>query len=162
PTNTISLAVFATMTQLAVPGSPDYVKLVLTLALLVGLLQLAMGAARLGALVNFISHTVVVGFTAGAGLLIIAAQLKNFFGVPVPAGLGFFETLGAFLQHVREIDPGITLTGAATLAVAIAGKRFLRRIPYMIVAMIAGSLVGYALVTSGAFHVPTVGALPSG
>jgi SulP family sulfate permease len=162
PTNAMSLVVFATMAPLAAPGSDDYVKLVLTLALLVGLLQLAMGIARLGALVNFISHTVVVGFTAGAGLLIIAAQLRNFFGVPVPAGLGFFETLGAFLQRLREIDPGITLTGAATLAVAIAGKRFLHRIPYMIVAMIAGSLVGYALVTSGTFHVPTVGALPSG
>jgi SulP family sulfate permease len=58
--------------------------------------------------------------------------------------------------------PGITITGLATLAVAIVGKRFLRRIPYMIVAMIAGSLVGYALLRSGTFHVPTVGALPSG
>jgi len=162
PTNAMSLVVFATMAPLAVPGSDDYVKLVLTLALMVGLLQLAMGIARLGALVNFISHTVVVGFTSGAGLLIIAAQLKNFFGVPVPAGLGFFETVGAFLQRVREIDPGITITGVATLAVAIIGKRFLRRIPYMIVAMIAGSVVGYVLVRSGTFHVPTVGALPSG
>ena len=162
PTNAMSLVVFATMAPLAAPGSGDYVTLVLTLALMVGLLQLAMGIARLGALVNFISHTVVVGFTSGAGLLIIAAQLRNFFGVPVPAGLGFFETVGAFLQRVHEIDPGITITGVATLAVAIAGKRFLRRIPYMIVAMIAGSLVGYALLRSGTFHVPTVGALPSG
>ena len=67
PTNAISLVVFATMAPLAVPGSAAYVELVLTLALLVGLLQLAMGVARLGALVNFISHTVVIGFTAGAG-----------------------------------------------------------------------------------------------
>jgi SulP family sulfate permease len=162
PTNAMSLVVFATMAPLAAPGSDDYVTLVLTLAFIVGLLQLGMGIARLGALVNFISHTVVVGFTSGAGLLIIAAQLKNFFGVPVPAGLGFFETLAAFVQNAGQIDPGITITGAATLAVAVAGKRFLRRIPYMIVAMIAGSFVGYALVTTGAFDVPTVGALPSG
>jgi SulP family sulfate permease len=162
PTNAMSLVVFATMAPLAAPGSDDYVKLVLTLAFIVGLLQLGMGIARLGALVNFISHTVVVGFTSGAGLLIIAAQLRNFFGVPVPAGLGFFETLAAFLQHIHVVDPGITITGAATLAVAIVCKRYLRRIPYMIVAMIAGSLVGYVLVTSGTFQVPTVGALPSG
>jgi len=162
PTNAMSLVVFATMAPLAAPGSDDYVTLVLTLAFIVGLMQLGMGVARLGALVNFISHTVVVGFTSGAGLLIIAAQLRNFFGVPVPAGLGFFETLAAFLQNVGKVDPGITITGVATLAVAIVGKRFLRRIPYMIVAMIAGSFVGYALVTSGTFHVPTVGALPSG
>jgi SulP family sulfate permease len=93
PTNAIALVVFATMTPLASPGTDPYFELVLTLALLVGLLQFAMGIARLGALVNFISHTVVVGFTAGAGLLIIAAQLKNFFGVPIPSGTGFFEAL---------------------------------------------------------------------
>jgi SulP family sulfate permease len=92
----------------------------------------------------------------------IAAQLKNFFGVPVPAGLGFFETLGAFVQRAGQIDPGITITAVATLAVAMVGKRFLRRIPYMIVAMIAGSLVGYALVNSNMFHVPTVGSIAIG
>jgi SulP family sulfate permease len=48
---------------LALPGSPDYITLVLTLCLLVGAIQLAMGLARLGTLVDFISHTVVVGFT---------------------------------------------------------------------------------------------------
>ncbi len=68
------------------PGSPAYIELVLTLALLVGLLQLAMGIARLGTLVNFISHTVIVGFTAGAGLLIIAAQLRTSSAIPIPAG----------------------------------------------------------------------------
>ena len=62
PTNAISLVVFATMAPLAAPGSASYIELVLTLALLVGLLQLGMGVARLGALVNFISHTVVDRF----------------------------------------------------------------------------------------------------
>ncbi|MCX7180786.1 MAG: SulP family inorganic anion transporter, partial [Proteobacteria bacterium] len=84
PTNAISLVVFATMSSLAEPGSADYVSLVLTLTFMVGLMQLAMGLARLGTLVNFISHTVVIGFTAGAALLIIASQVKNFFGIHVP------------------------------------------------------------------------------
>src|SRR4051812_33312286 len=76
PTNTLSLAIFATMAPLAEPGTPAYIKLVLTLALLIGLLQFVMGIARLGTLVNFISHTVVVGFTAGAGVLIIGSQIR--------------------------------------------------------------------------------------
>ena len=69
PTNAISLVVFATMSSVAEPGSAEYVSLVLTLTFMVGLMQLAMGMARLGTLVNFISHTVVIGFTAGAALL---------------------------------------------------------------------------------------------
>ena len=162
PTNAISLVVFATMAPLAMPGTAPYIELVLTLALLVGLLQFGMGVARLGALVNFISHTVVIGFTAGAGLLIIAAQLGNFFGVPIPSGTGFFATLKFFARHVASLDPWITATGATTLAVAIVAKRFLPRIPYMIVAMIVGSLFGFALVASGTANVPVVGALPFG
>jgi SulP family sulfate permease len=162
PTNTISLAVFATIAPLAAPGSPDYIRLVLTLTLLVGLIQVVMGVARLGALVNFISHTVIVGFTAGAALLIIAAQLHNFSGVPVPSGAGFFESLRDFARHLASTDPWVLATAMFTLVAAVAAKRLVPRMPYMIVAMLAGSLFGYALAYTGAAHVPTIGALPSG
>jgi sulfate permease, SulP family len=162
PTNAIALVVFATMSPLATPGTDIYIELVLTLALVVGLLQFAMGIARLGALVDFISHTVVIGFTAGAGFLIIAAQIKNFFGVPIPSGTRFFETLALFARRTADVDPWIAATGGATLVVALAAKRFVPRIPYMVIAMIAGSLFGYALLATGTASVPVVGALPSG
>lgn len=84
PTNATSLMVFATVSALAVPFSPTYVALVLTLNLMVGLIKLGLGVARLGSLVNFISTAVVIGFTAGAGLLIIGARPRNFFGIDVP------------------------------------------------------------------------------
>src|SRR5678815_4615872 len=76
PTNAASLVVFATVGTLAPPFSGAYIGRVLTLNLMIGLLKLGLGLARLGTLVNFISTTVVVGFTAGAGLLIISAQLR--------------------------------------------------------------------------------------
>ena len=161
PTNALSLVVFATVAPLALPRSDDYIALVLTLTLIVGLMQLAMGVARLGALVNFISHTVIVGFTAGAGLLIVAAQLPNFFGVH-GGGNGFFESLHAFARNVATIDPWITATGGVTLVVAIIAKQTLRRVPYMIVAMVAGSAFAYVLAQSEFANVPTAGALPSG
>ena len=67
-----------------------------------------MGFARLGALVNFISHTVVVGFTAGAGLLIIVAQLQNFTGVPVSTGSGASSpACAASHSDLGSIDPWI-------------------------------------------------------
>jgi SulP family sulfate permease len=81
PTTAASVVLFSSLSLLAVPGSPDYVALALTLTFMVGVLELALGLARMGALVNFISHSVVVGFTAGAALLIAAKQLKHFFGV---------------------------------------------------------------------------------
>ena len=63
PTNAVSLFVFATVAPLAAPGSQQYIALVITLSFMAGVLMLAMGLARLGRLVNFVSHTVVVGFT---------------------------------------------------------------------------------------------------
>jgi len=88
PTNAVSLFVFATVSPLAAPGSGEYISLVLTLSFMAGAMMLAMGMLRLGRLVNFISHTVVVGFTAGAGTLIFAAQLRNEVASAESAALG--------------------------------------------------------------------------
>ena len=164
PTNAISLVVFATMTQLAEPGSAKYINLVLMLTFLVGVTQLVAGLARLGVLVNFISHTVVVGFTAGAALLIIASQLRNFFGVPVPAGTSFFETLHAFGAGIDDIQAATLLVALLTLAAGIAARRWLPRVPYMIVAMLAGALAGYAINRwhpLGGASIRVLGALPA-
>lgn len=164
PTNAVSLVVVATLASLAVPGSPEYVTLALTLSFLCGAMMLAMGLARLGVLANFISHTVVVGFTAGAALLIVASQLGNFFGLDLPRGASFLGTLRAFLAHVAELDPRAVLVGAATLAAGLLARRLAPKIPYMIVAMIAGSLVALALdrvLGETASAIRTLGALPS-
>ncbi len=164
PTNAISLVVLAAMTQLAEPGSAKYINLVLVLTFLVGATQLVAGLARLGVLVNFISHTVVVAFTAGAALLIIASQLRNFFGVPVPAGTSFFETLHAFTAGADEIQTTTLLVGVITLAAGIASRRWLPRVPYMIVAMFAGALAGYAINrwhSAGSASIKVLGALPA-
>jgi len=145
PTNAISLVVFATMAPLAEPGSPQYVSLVLTLSFVVGLIQLAMGLARLGVVVNFISHTVVVGFTAGAAALIVASQLHNFFGLEIPAGTSFFHKVREFAARAGEAEPYTVLVGTITLAAGMAARRWLPRLPYMIVAMVAGGIAGYTL-----------------
>ena len=162
PTNALSLVVFATIAPLAIPRTDEYVTLVLTLTLMVGLMQLAMGVARLGSLVNFISHTVIVGFTAGAALLIFASQLPHFFGVPAGRGANFFESLHGFVAHVGNVDVAVTATAAVTLGVAIVARQTFRRVPYMIVAMLVGSGFAYVLSHSGFAAVPTAGALPSG
>ncbi len=145
PTNAISLVVFATMSPLAEPGSAPYVRLVLTLTFMVGIMQLALGMARLGTLVNFISHSVVVGFTAGAALLIMTTQVRNFLGIDVPHGAIFFRVIGALFTHAAEIKPYVVVVGLVTLLSGLAARKWKPRIPYMIVAMLAGSLSAFAL-----------------
>lgn len=105
PTTAASVVLFSALSTLATPGTFDYVSLALTLTFMVGVLELALGLARMGALVNFISHSVVVGFTAGAALLIATKQLKNFFGVTMDSSGHFHDILITFGDPYRRDQP---------------------------------------------------------
>ena len=144
PTNVISIFVFSSVSVLAVPGSDDYIRLVLALTFLAGAMQLAMGLARLGTLVNFISHTVIVGFTAGAACLIVTAQLRDFFGVELPRA-SLPQVWSHFVLHLDVINPYATAVGLATLATAAVSRKLFPRFPYMITAMLAGTGAAFAL-----------------
>lgn len=164
PTTAASVVLFSSLSLLAVPGTPEYVTLALTLTFMVGVLELGLGLARMGALVNFISHSVVVGFTAGAALLIAAKQLKHFFGLEMDSGGHLHEILIEFGQHAGSINPYASAVAAFTLALGIIVKRWLPRIPYLIAAMLGGSLLALALdAWFGAERtgIATVGALPA-
>jgi sulfate permease, SulP family len=161
PTNATSLMVFATVSALAAPFTPTYVALVLTLNLMVGLMKLGLGVARLGSLVNFISTSVVIGFTAGAGLLIIGAQLRNFFGIDVPQEASFIAGIRDVVTHLGETRPPVLAVGVFTLVAALAGRRWFPRVPYMLTGIVLGALLAYLLSLLGIANVPTIGALPS-
>lgn len=162
PTTAASIVMFSVLAPHAEPGSAEYVRLALTLTFLVGVVQLAMGFARLGTLVNFISHSVVTGFTAGAAILIASNQLSHFTGLNIPRGASFAATWGQLFTHPQDIVPGIFATGLATLLLGVAVRRWLPRWPYMIVAMLGGGLFAWGLEWwQAALAVPMVGALPA-
>ncbi|WP_087448391.1 SulP family inorganic anion transporter [Sulfuriferula sp. AH1] len=144
PTTAISIAVFASVSPFAEPGSAHYISLVLTLTFLAGLFQLIMGLARMGALVNFISHTVVIGFTAGAAVLIAGSQIKHFLGLQMPRGLPFYEILHQVYAQFSSINPYVTAVGAVTLVSGIVLKKLMPKM-YMILAMVIGSVVAIVI-----------------
>ncbi len=139
PTTAASIIMFASLSGMAAPGSEQYVALAITLAFMVGALQLRMGLVRLGALVNFISHSVIVGFTAGAACLIAAKQAKDFLGIEIPEGGHLLNTLEFLWQHWNDLHPLVMLVGVVTLLTGILAQRRLGGMS-MIAAMIAGSL----------------------
>ena len=164
PTTAISIAVFAAMSPLAEPGSPQFVSMVLTLTFFTGLFQLILGLARMGVLVNFISHTVVIGFTAGAALLIAASQVKSFFGIAIERGAHFHVVIEQLFLQIGNLNPYVTTVGVVTLATGILARKFLPKFPYMIVAMVVGSVVAYFINMEFGVEVTkikTVGALPA-
>ena len=132
---------------------------------MIGLIKLGLGVARLGALVNFISTTVVIGFTAGAGLLIIAAQLQQLLRAStVPQQPSFVGAISVF-RDARPRDESMRRARSAsvTLVAALAGaSAWLPRVPYLLTGdgrRAASSPMSLARL--GVAHVATIGALPS-
>ncbi len=163
PTTAASIVLFSALSVYAEPGTVDYVTLALTMTFMVGVLELALGLARMGALVNFISHSVIIGFTAGAAILIAAKQLKNFFGITVERGGHLHEILYQFWQQIPSINLYVMGVALITLLSGLAVKRWFPRFPYMIAAMLIGSTAAavlnslFGLAVTG---IETVGALP--
>ncbi|MDD5058135.1 MAG: SulP family inorganic anion transporter [Sideroxydans sp.] len=164
PTTAISIAVFAAISPFAEPGSQQFISMVLTLTFLTGVFQLILGLARMGVLVNFISHTVVIGFTAGAAVLIAASQIKNFLGINIVRGAPFHVVIEQTVAQIGSINFYVLFVGSITLATGILSKRMLPKLPYMIVAMVVGSVVAFLVNREfgvDVTHIKTVGALPS-
>jgi SulP family sulfate permease len=132
----------------------------------VGVFQLVLGLARLGTLANFVSHTVVVGFTAGAAVLIAASQVKNFFGVSIPRGVATHEVLLALGRQIGDINPYITAVALATMLASAVVRHWVPRLPHLIAAMLTGSVTAAALnqAFGGAERtgIATIGALKVG
>jgi SulP family sulfate permease len=124
PVAMVSLLVATSVGQVAEAGSTDYIAAALALALMIGLIQVAMGVVRLGFLVNFLSHAVIVGFTNAAALVIGASQFKHLLGVKIPSSESFFETLFHLVRAIPETN-GVTLgLGLGSMAVLLFfGKR---------------------------------------
>lgn len=161
PTTAASVVLFSALSGFAEPGSAQYVQLALTLALMVGLIQLTLGVLKFGTIVNFISHSVVIGFTAGAGVLIILNQVRSFFGLNIPRGSGPGEIMLYLATHFSEISWAAVAVGGITLASGLIARRLWPKIPYMIVAIAIGSLMALALSLVASLNVATVGALPA-
>jgi SulP family sulfate permease len=161
PTTANSLVIFAALSPIAVPGTPEYLSLALVITFMVGLIQLGFGLARLGVFVNFVSHTVVVGFTTGAAILIANSQLKNISGIVIPNGLSAVETLYVVWEKFDTANFQVFSVAAIAFLVALIIKTLNSRLPYLIGGLLAGSGVA-ALLGGAAVGIKFVGAIPRG
>jgi len=153
PANAISLTTMALITPLAIPESSQYVAYVLTLSFLVGALQLTLGISKVGKWVEKIPHSVIVGFTVGAAILIINSQLGTLLGVSVPRGKNVIETMttvtNALLQNQWQLTaPVLVLLTLITIRIWRPLNRY---IPAMLVAVIFGSVAALMMETSFPF-----------
>ncbi len=159
PTAAISIVVFSALNGYAEPGSAEFLGLVLTLTFLAGVFQLLFGLARMGSLVNFVSHTVVIGFTTGAAILIATSQLKYVLGFHIPRGESFIHTWMDMFQQIHEINYYILSVATVTMITGLLTRKFFPRMPYLLIGMVAGGLFNL-LINGEPRGVELVGAIP--
>ena len=129
-------------------------------ALLVAALAFIAWLIRAGAVLNFVSETVLVGFKCGIALVLTSTQLPKLFGFKGSHG-NFWERMGYFFSHVNETHPLSLMLGAGALVLLLLGKRFLKNKPVALVVMIAGIALA-SFQNLGERGVKLLGAVPNG
>ncbi|MCL1960912.1 MAG: SulP family inorganic anion transporter [Desulfovibrionaceae bacterium] len=152
PTALTALLIHAALAPLAQPGSPQWVTLAVWLALLSGLLQVVLGAARFGWLLNLVNAPVLMAFTQAAAVLILASQLPPLLG---------FDGHWARMLESPSIDPLAAAFGLGSLALLMAARRAKPTFPAVLVVVLAAAGLSHALGLE-ARGARVVGPLPGG
>ena len=159
PVAIVSLLTASALSPLYEQGTAGYVSAAALLAIMVGLVHLVLGVGRLGFIVNFLSHSVLVGFTAAAAIIIGFSQVKHILGVSIDRKDHFYETVIDVAKALGDTH-GVTLAlGAGSIAALLGIKRIAPRIPGALIIVIATTAIaaGANLADDG---VSTVGSIP--
>ncbi len=135
PTNTSSLLIFSSVHTLAVAGSPAYLAAAGLLTVMTGVIRLSMGVLRLGLIVNFVSDSVVVGFTAGAGALIIVNQLRSLLRLEFAETSSLTATVRNLVTHFPESHWLSLAMGVGTIVFIVVLQHYRPRLPGAILAV---------------------------
>jgi sulfate permease, SulP family len=159
PTNAASLLVLSALAPLVAVGTPEFLAAASIMAVLVGLLRVALGLARLGFLVNFASRAVLLGFTAGAAVLIGVGQLPSLLRLPGTLSPRIIDTVRTLVTRLGELHPVSLAFGVGTIAATLAANRLSRKLPGSLLAL-AGAAVVVALLGVDRLGVVVVGDVP--
>lgn len=145
PTAMLSLMSAAALVPYASVGSEEFITLSLMLALMVGVLRLILGLLRLGLVVNFLSHPVVIGFTNAAALIIGLSQLNKLINVPMPRTDFFLGDLWVVFQQLGSSHWPTVLFGLAAFAIIHGLQRHRPRWPGVLIAIMVTTLASFSI-----------------
>jgi len=154
PTNALCMVILSLTAHLPTKYGVSLIEIVFLLTLMTGLIQMAFGFLKMGGIVRYVSNSVVVGFTAGAGILIAINQLKNVLGVKLEVHAErFHEVFMATIAMIPEANLRAVGIGVLTIAVVIVLKKISGKLPGALIAVIAAGLLSFAM----GWHNPELG-----
>jgi SulP family sulfate permease len=158
PVNASSLLVLPVLLAVAVPDTPQFLLAAGLVAVLAGLLRIALALMHFGALVTLASRSVLIGFTAGAAVHIGVGQIKHLLGLDVPATPELYRAIGALIARAGETNEICVILGVSTMALVVGLGWLGPRVPAALVAIVvAGLAAGILGLTNQG--VPVVGAV---
>ena len=146
PTNALCMVILSLTAPLPAKYGLSLFEIILLLTFLTGLIQLGFGLLRMGTIVRYVSNAVVVGFTAGAGILIATNQLRNIMGVRLDDHAErFHEVIWETIKRIPEINVHALGLGILTALLVIYLPKVNRRLPGALLGVVITTLVAYLL-----------------
>ncbi len=163
PVAVISLLTASALEPIAAAGSEGYIAYAIMLALMVGVFQIALGLLRLGVLVDFLSHPVVVGFTNAAALIIATSQLGKLLGVMAEKSDHHYETVWNIFVAAAEFThwPTVVMSVVA-ISLMYFLPRYWKKVPAILVAAVLTTIASWAIGFKENFGGAIVGEIPEG
>jgi len=145
PVAVVSLLTASSLAVLAAPGSDQFIALAIMLALLVGIIQLLLGVFKLGVIVNFLSHPVIVGFTNAAAIIIALSQVSKLFGVPMGRSEHFINDIVGVAKLIGDTHLPTLAMGALAIALMWSIRKFRPKMPGVLIAVVVTTLLSWAI-----------------
>ena len=145
PVAVVSLLTASSLAVLAAPGSPEFIGLAILLALLIGLVQLTLGVFKLGVIVSFLSHPVIVGFTNAAAIIIALSQVSKLFGVPMGRSEHFINDIWGVVLQIPQTHFPTFIMGMAALVLMWGLKKKAPKLPGVLIAVVLTTLISWAI-----------------
>lgn len=163
PVAVVSLMTAAALAPLASTSPEGYLVYAAVLAIAVGVFQLSLGLLRLGVLVEFLSHSVVIGFTNAAAIIIGASQLSKLLGVTAESGHHFYVTIwNVFIEASKNTHIPTLIMGIGSLAIIFGLKRYAPKVPGVLTAVIVTSVISFLIGYETSLGGKVVGNVPAG
>ncbi len=140
PVAIVSLLTATALSAIVEQGTADYLEAAATLALLVGLAHVILGVGRLGFVVNFLSHSVLVGFTAAAAIIIGFSQVKHILGIKIERTEHFYETVREVISNAGDTDGTTLAIGLGSIVLMLALKKYAKKVPGALVVVVLAIL----------------------
>lgn len=156
-----SLLVAVGLGTLAITGVENYIKMVVVLALMVGVIQFLLGVLRMGFLVNFLSKPVISGFTSAAAIIIVFSQMKHLLGISVVGSNRIYKTVFNIFYKLGEINYVDFSIGLVGIALLLGFKKWAKNIPGILIIVVLGIVAVYFFQLE-TYGIKLVGNVPSG